>query len=121
MKLKLREGLAKDLIHNWLQPMRAFRLASAGPMGVNPDQRMHEDARHLTELSAELGTGLLQAGILVSMFIGVLWRISSNFVFHVSGHDYSIPGYMVWAAIVYAGSASLLSYWVGKGLIRRPA
>jgi putative ATP-binding cassette transporter len=71
-KLKLREGLAKDLIENWLQPMRAFRLASAGAIGVNPDQRMHEDARHLTELSADLGTQLLQAGVLVGSFVSVL-------------------------------------------------
>jgi vitamin B12/bleomycin/antimicrobial peptide transport system ATP-binding/permease protein len=121
LKLKLREGLAEDLIHNWLQPMRAFRLASAGPIGVNPDQRMHEDARHLTELSADLGTGLLQATILLAMFIGVLWRLSSNFALHAGGHTYAIPGYMVWAAIIYAGSASLLSYWVGKDLVNRNA
>ena len=31
------------------------------------------------------------------------------------------PGYMVWAAIVYSGSASLLSYWVGTSLIGRNA
>ena len=121
LKLKLRAGLAEDLIHNWLQPMRAFRLASAGPIGVNPDQRMHEDARHLTELSADLGTGLLQATILLTMFIGVLWRLSSNFTLHANGHSYAIPGYMVWAAILYAGSASLLSYWVGKDLVNRNA
>jgi vitamin B12/bleomycin/antimicrobial peptide transport system ATP-binding/permease protein len=121
LKLKLREGLAEDLIHNWMQPLRAFRLANAGPIGVNPDQRMHEDARHLTELSADLGTGLLQAAVLLTTFIGVLWRISSNFVFHLGGHNYAIPGYMVWAAIVYAGSASLLSLWVGKSLVSRNA
>jgi len=121
LKLKLREGLARDLIENWLQPMRAFRLASAGPIGVNPDQRMHEDARHLTELSADLGTGLLQAGILLTLFVHVLWRISSDFAFHVGGRTYDVPGYMVWAALLYAGSASLLSYWVGKGLINRNA
>jgi putative ATP-binding cassette transporter len=101
--------------------MRAFRLASAGPIGVNPDQRMHEDARHLTELSADLGTGLLQAGILLALFVHVLWRISSDFAFHVGGHTYEIPGYMVWAAVLYAGSASLLSYWVGRSLITRNA
>jgi hypothetical protein len=55
IKLKLREGLTRDLVDLWMQPRRAFRLASAGPIGVNPDQRMHEDARHLTELSADLG------------------------------------------------------------------
>src|SRR4029077_2726207 len=61
LKLKLREGLTRDLVENWMLPRRAFRLANAGPIGVNPDQRMHEDTRHLTELSADLGIGLLQA------------------------------------------------------------
>jgi vitamin B12/bleomycin/antimicrobial peptide transport system ATP-binding/permease protein len=121
LKLKLREGLAHDLIRNWLVPGRAFRLASAGTIGVNPDQRMHEDARHLTELSADLGIGLVQASILLASFISILWSLSSSFVFHVAGRQIAIPGYMVWAAIVYSGSASLLSYWVGRGLIRRNA
>jgi putative ATP-binding cassette transporter len=121
LKLKLREGLAHDLISNWMLPGRAFRLASAGPIGVNPDQRMHEDARHLTELSADLGIGLLQASILLATFVSVLWALSNDFVFHVAGRQLVIPGYMVWAAIVYSGSASLLSYWVGRSLVERNA
>jgi putative ATP-binding cassette transporter len=121
LKLKLREGLVQDLVANWMLPGRAFRLASAGPIGVNPDQRMHEDARHLTELSADLGIGLLQASILLATFVNVLWALSSNFVFHVRGGQFAVPGYMVWAAIVYSGSASLLSYWVGRNLIERNA
>ena len=55
MKLKLREGLTLDLISEWMRPRRAFRLANAGAIGVNPDQRMQEDARHLTDLSTGLG------------------------------------------------------------------
>lgn len=121
LKLRLRQGLARDLIHNWLQPGRAFRLANAGPMGVNPDQRMHEDARHLTELSADLGIGLLQSSILLGTFVKVLWSLSNNFVFHFGDRHFAIPGYMVWAAVVYSGSASLLSYWVGRSLIDRNA
>jgi vitamin B12/bleomycin/antimicrobial peptide transport system ATP-binding/permease protein len=121
LKLRLREGLVRDLIQNWMQPCRAFRLANAGPMGVNPDQRMHEDARHLTELSADLGIGLLQSSILLVTFVKVLWSLSNDFIFHLGGRHFAIPGYMVWAAIVYSGSASLLSYWVGRGLIDRNA
>src|ERR1700730_17296889 len=121
LKLKLREGLVHDLIANWMLPGRAFRLANAGPIGVNPDQRMHEDARHLTELSADLGVGLLQASILLVTFVDVLWALSSDFVFHVEGRNFAVPGYMVWAAIVYSGSASLLSYWVGRDLVDRHA
>ena len=121
LKLRLRQGLALDLIKNWMQPGRAFRLSQAGPMGVNPDQRMHEDARHLTELSADLGIGLLQSSILLATFIKVLWSLSNNFVFHVGDRHFAVPGYMVWAAIVYSGSASLLSYWVGRSLVDRNA
>jgi putative ATP-binding cassette transporter len=121
LKLRLRQALAHDLIRNWLQPGRAFRLSLAGPMGVNPDQRMHEDARHLTELSADLGMGLLQSSILLITFVTVLWSLSNNFVFHVGDRYFAIPGYMVWAAIIYSGSASLLSYWVGRTLVDRNA
>jgi putative ATP-binding cassette transporter len=122
LKLRLRQGLVRDLIQNWMQPGRAFRLANAaGPIGVNPDQRMHEDARHLTELSADLGVGLLQSSILLVTFVKVLWSLSNNFIFHVGDRHFAIPGYMVWAAIIYSGSASLLSYWVGRSLIDRNA
>ena len=121
LKLRLRQGLARDLIQNWMQPGRAFRLASSGAIGVNPDQRMHEDARHLTELSADLGVGLLQSSILLVSFVKVLWSLSSNFAFHLGGRQIAIPGYMVWAAILYSGSASLLSYWVGRTLVDRNA
>jgi putative ATP-binding cassette transporter len=121
IKLKLREGLTLDLIDLWMLPRRAFRLANAGPIGVNPDQRMHEDARHLSELSADLGIGLLQAAILLVTFVSVLWALSADFAFPVAGRTVPIPGYMVWAGILYAGFASLLSYWVGRNLIGRNA
>ena len=121
IKLKLREGLTRDLVDLWMQPRRAFRLASAGPIGVNPDQRMHEDARHLTELSADLGIGLMQAAILLATFVSVLWTVSADFAFVIADRVIAVPGYMVWAGLLYAGSASLLSYWVGRNLIGRNA
>ena len=121
IKLKLREGLTLDLIELWMLPRRAFRLVNAGPIGVNPDQRMHEDARRLTELSADLGIGLLQATILLVTFVSVLWALSADFAFPIAGRMVPIPGYMVWAGILYAGLASVLSYWVGRNLIGRNA
>jgi len=121
LKVKLREGLVHDLLKDWLMPRRAFWLANAGPMGVNPDQRIHEDARKLCELSADLGSGLLQAAILFTSFAGVLWVLSSSFTFRIAHRDYAIPGFMLWAAVVYAGAGSLLSYWVGGNLINRNA
>ena len=121
LKVRLREGLVQDLLRDWLMPRRAFWLAHAGPMGVNPDQRIHEDARKLCELSADLGTGLLQSAILFGSFAGVLWVLSSTFNFRIAHHDYAVPGFMLWAAVLYASAGSLMSYWVGGSLINRNA
>ncbi|MBV8416731.1 MAG: ABC transporter ATP-binding protein/permease [Verrucomicrobia bacterium] len=115
-KVKLREGLVRDLFDQWLRPRRAFPLTYAGEIGANPDQRIHEDARHLTELSTDLGIGLLQSSLLLGSFIGVLWMLSGNVVFHVSGRSFAIPGYMVWCALVYTGTASWISWLIGRPL-----
>jgi ABC-type uncharacterized transport system fused permease/ATPase subunit len=121
LQVRLREGLVRSLLRDWMLPRRAFWLANSGSMGVNPDQRIHEDARKLCELSASLGIGLFQASILFVTFAGILWGLSSNFSIHIEDRDYTIPGFMLWAAIVYASAGSLLSYWVGRGLINRNA
>jgi putative ATP-binding cassette transporter len=121
LELKMREGLVLSLLRDWMLPRRAFWLANAGAMGVNPDQRIHEDARKLCELSADLGIGLLQASILFLTFSRVLWVLSKDFVFRVGDLDYTVPGFMVWAAILYASAGSLMSFWVGRSLIGRNA
>jgi vitamin B12/bleomycin/antimicrobial peptide transport system ATP-binding/permease protein len=118
LHIKLREGLVRDLLDQWLRPGRAGRLQRSGEMGVNPDQRLHDDAWHLADLSADLGIGLTQASVLLASFIGVLWAISDGFVFHYDGHSVAIPGYMVWAALAYAGTASAISWLIGRPLIR---
>ncbi len=118
IRIKLREGLTLDLINEWMKPARAFRLANAGSIGINPDQRVHEDARHLADLTAGLTIGLFQSGILLASFVGVLWSLSAGFVFHVGGYDLNIPGYMVWAAFLYAATAATLSWFVGRPLVK---
>jgi len=118
LHIKLREGLVRDLLDEWLRPGRALRLKKSGELGVNPDQRIHDDAWHLADLSADLGIGLTQATVLLVSFIGVLWALSEGFVFHYGDRSFAIPGYMVWAALSYAGVASAISWLLGRPLIR---
>jgi len=116
-KLILRKGLVEDLAAEWLAPLRAVRLSQIGEIGENPDQRIHEDARHLTELSTDLGIGLLQSSLLLLSFVGVLWILSDNMVVSIAGRGFVLPGYMVWCALIYSAFASLLSWRVGRPLI----
>ena len=121
LQLKLREALVTDLVGLWLRPRRAFWLAGSGPMGAHPDQRMHDDTLKLCDLSAGLAVGLLQAAMLFGSFAGVLWVLSQDFSIFVDGQDHALPGFMLWAAILYAFAGSLMSYWIGNGLILRNA
>jgi len=116
-RVVLRQGLVHDLLNEWLKPMRAFRLSNAGVIGQNPDQRLHADAQHLTELMTDLGIGLLQSTLLLLSFIGVLWVSSQHMFLPLAGHRFYVPGYMVWCALFYAGTASFLSWLVGHPLI----
>jgi putative ATP-binding cassette transporter len=120
-KVVLRQGLVHELLSEWLRPLRAFRLSNAGWIGVNPDQRLHADAQHLTDLTTDLGIGLLQATLLLLCFIGVLWVLSRQMIVPLGGHEIQIPGYMVWWALIYAGTASLFSWLVGRPLVRLDA
>ena len=117
IKLRSREWLTRDLFAEWLKPGASTRLAGAGETGINPDQRIHEDARRLSELSADLGIGLLQASLLLLSFLGVLWSISSALDIWICGIALTIPGYMVWCALLYAASGSWLTWRIGRPLV----
>jgi vitamin B12/bleomycin/antimicrobial peptide transport system ATP-binding/permease protein len=117
LKLESREWLTRDLYGEWLKRGRSTRLARAGEVGVNPDQRIHEDARRLTELSSDLGVGLLQASLLLVSFLGVLWSISGGLDIWICGVSLTIPGYMVWCALLYAATGSWLTWRVGHPLV----
>jgi vitamin B12/bleomycin/antimicrobial peptide transport system ATP-binding/permease protein len=117
IKLRSREWLTRDLFAEWLKPGASTQLAGAGEIGINPDQRIHEDARRLSELSADLGVGLLQASLLLLSFLGVLWTISGALDIWICGISLTIPGYMVWCALLYAASGSWLTWRVGRPLV----
>ena len=117
MKVRLRQWLTNHLMDEWLAPARPYRLAMAGPIGVNPDQRMEEDTRKLTELSANLAIGLFQSSLLLISFIGILWALSNDVVFTYGTQRFAIPGYMVWCAILYTIIGSLLTWRIGLPLI----
>jgi putative ATP-binding cassette transporter len=118
LKIRLRQRLTHVLLDLWLQPNRAYQLGFMGETGAQPDQRMQEDCRLFSELSTELGVGMLQAFLLLVSFIGVLWALSGPVSFTLGGHPVTIPGYMVWVAVGYAGIGSGLTWLVGRPLIR---
>jgi putative ATP-binding cassette transporter len=118
LKVRLRDMLTRRLLDHWLRPARAYRLGITSEAGVNPDRRIEEDVRNLSELSADLGIGLVHHVLLLGSFIGVLWVLSSGIAIPIGGESVVIPGYMVWCALLYAGIGSWLAWRVGRPLVR---
>jgi vitamin B12/bleomycin/antimicrobial peptide transport system ATP-binding/permease protein len=118
LKIRLRQRLTQVLLDIWLKPNRAYQLGFMGESSGQPDQRLQEDCRLFSELSTELGVGMLQAFLLLVSFIGVLWTLSGTTTFMFRGDEISVPGYMVWVAIGYAGIGSGLTWLVGRPMIR---
>jgi putative ATP-binding cassette transporter len=50
-------------------------------------------------------------------FLGVLWSISGALDIWICGISLTIPGYMVWCALLYAASGSWLAWRVGRPLV----
>ncbi len=80
----------------------------------NPDQRIQEDINKFTQYSVSLSMGLLNALVTLVSFIGILWALSGPISFTVAGQNFTIQGYMVWAAVLYCLVGSVLSHLIGK-------
>ena len=117
LKVRLRQAVTFDLLDEWLEAHRIFQLKQSGDISANPDQRIQDDARRLSELSVDLAVGLVQSSFLLIAFVGVLWELSAQVKFSIGGSEVTIPGYMVWASIVYAALGSAITWLVGRPLI----
>lgn len=117
LEVRWRIWLTRQYLGEWLGSRVYYRL-ELDPLGTdNPDQRIAEDLRLFTNGTLALTLGLLREGVTLASFIAILWTVSGPLHFAVSGAQVSIPGYMVWAALLYAIAGSVITYYVGRPLI----
>jgi vitamin B12/bleomycin/antimicrobial peptide transport system ATP-binding/permease protein len=55
--------------------------------------------------------------LLLLCFLGVLWSISGALDIWICGVSVTIPGYMVWCALLFAATGSWLTWSVGRPLV----
>jgi vitamin B12/bleomycin/antimicrobial peptide transport system ATP-binding/permease protein len=113
LEIEWRKWLNERYLRNWLGDRAYYKLQLLDRGTDNPDQRIAEDLRVFVELTLRLALGLLSAVVTLVSFVAILWTISG--ALEVAG--ISIPGYMVWAALLYAIAGSWLTHKIGKPLI----
>ncbi|NMM11750.1 MAG: ABC transporter ATP-binding protein/permease [Polaromonas sp.] len=84
----------------------------------NPDQRIQEDINLFTAYSISLSMGLLNAVVTLVSFVGILWSLSGAFAFTLGGTSYTIPGFMVWMAVLYCVVGSVITHYIGRPQIK---
>jgi putative ATP-binding cassette transporter len=114
LMIEWRSWLTERFLGAWMRDRAYYRLQLLDRGTDNPDQRIADDLNIFVDLTLSLGLGLLSAVVTLVSFVGILWSISGALT--VLG--VSIPGYMVWVALVYAIVGTWLAHIIGRPLIR---
>lgn len=112
-----RRWLTRAYIDEWLKNKTYYRLQMFGTSTDNPDQRISEDVRLFVEYTLKFGIGILKAFTTFVSFVVILYELSGPLDFTVGGRAVSVPGYLVWTALLYSAAGTWLTYKVGNKLV----
>ncbi len=124
LEIRWRAWMTKDFLQRWTShnifyqlELRQFsQLGDGAPPSDNPDQRIQEDIQMFTADTVGLSLGLLDAVVTLGSFVGILWMLSGSFDFHYQDYVFTIPGFMVWMALIYALLGSLIGHFLGRSM-----
>ncbi len=116
LRLRWRRWLTGHYLSHWLDGRGYYRIELERKVD-NADQRIAEDLRLLGFYTMTLLLGLISAVATLISFLFILWQLSGPISLSFIGLDVMIPGYMVWAALIYAFLGTWLANLVGRRLI----
>jgi len=117
LQIRWRRWMTDRYLRDWLDGANHYRMQLLGDAADNPDQRIAEDINMFIEKGLFLTLGLLNAIVTLGSFVVILWMLSANAPFTLFGVNWAIPGYLVWAALIYSVVGTVLIHWIGKPLI----
>jgi putative ATP-binding cassette transporter len=118
LQIRWRSWLTHRYLGEWLHDANHYRMQLQGDAADNPDQRVSDDLKTFVERTLDIGLSLLNSVVTVASFVVILWGLSAAAPLHFLGHDFPIPGYLMWAALIYAAFGTALTQWIGAPLVR---
>jgi vitamin B12/bleomycin/antimicrobial peptide transport system ATP-binding/permease protein len=115
LQIRWRRWLTQTYLRQWLNTANHYRMQLIGDAADNPDQRIADDLKQFTDNTLTIGLGLLNSCVTLGSFVIILWRLSEDAPFELFGMN--IPGYLVWAALIYAVIGTWLTHLIGWPLI----
>jgi vitamin B12/bleomycin/antimicrobial peptide transport system ATP-binding/permease protein len=117
LQIRWRRWLTRRFVGSWLSNRTYYRMQFASKTD-NPDQRISEDLNQFTSYVLRLSLGLLTSVVTLVSFIVILWGLSGPATIPLGSWGVlHIPGYLVWAALIYAGIGTWLTVMIGRPLV----
>ena len=117
LQIRWRGWMTSTYLGQWLHNANHYRMQLRGDAADNPDQRIAEDVKMFVEQTLNISVGLLSSIVSLASFVVILWGLSAAAPLHILGHEFTIPGYLVWGALIYAILGTALTQWIGSPLV----
>ena len=118
LQIRWRRWLTERYLGAWLTDGAYYRMQLVAGETDNPDQRIAEDVRLLISGTLTLTIGGMRAVVTLVSFVAILWGLSGPLTVPLGSFSITLPGYMVWAALLYAIVGTWLTDWIGRPLVR---
>jgi putative ATP-binding cassette transporter len=118
LEIRWRRWLTERYLRAWLADGAYYRMQLLSRETDNPDQRIAEDVNLLISHTLALLVGGLRALVTMVAFVAILWALSGALTIPLGWFSLTLPGYLVWAAILYAMGGTWLTDWIGRPLVR---
>lgn len=118
LQLGWREWLTQKVLDDWLTRGRQHQVSYMPGDHDNPDGRIAEDVRISTEYAIDLGLSLSYCVLLLVSFTNILWMLSGAPEVTVAGVTFTVPGYLLYIALLYAAAGTTIAMVVGRPLVR---
>ncbi len=116
LEIRWRRWMTKSFLARWLSGATHYHVQLLSDPADNPDQRIAEDIKLFIEQTLTIGVGLLGALMSVLSFVVILWQLSEGAPLKLFGTSYAIPGYLLWAALIYAIGGTAITHLIGRPL-----
>jgi putative ATP-binding cassette transporter len=117
LQIRWRSWLTRQYAGDWLAGRNYYRLQLADYGTDNPDQRISEDLKDFVEKTLLLGLGFIGNAVTLVSFLSILWSLSGALAIPLGAFVITVPGYMVWVALVYSALGTWLTHKIGRPLV----
>jgi len=117
LQIRWRNWMTTRYLGDWLEGANHYRMQLRGDAADNPDQRIADDTKLFVDRTLDIGLTLLNSIVTFVSFVIILWGLSEEAPLSISGVTYAIPGYLVWAVLIYSVFGTVLTQWIGAPLV----